>query len=113
MQYNDDPLSLIYENIMTNQFASNKYGYNNPKPQTYELKGSPNRNNGLDQNIEFINSLSPIIREVWKNHGQLTDFVKHLREYYNIRYENLDVEIQRKIIKEWKEITGQLYPKMN
>ena len=87
--------------------------YENTLPaQKFELAGSFNTNAGTHQNKQALVSIMPVIRQVRESGGHLTDLVKHLKDQYDISYNNLDVEIQQEIIRLWKEVTGEINPKM-
>ena len=94
MRYTEDPLAIIYENTFLKQ----------------TLKGSSNTNDGLDQNNKLVTSLIPAMNDIHKSGGNMIDFVKYLRNEYGHRYENMDVELQRDILKTWTEVTGDRNP---
>jgi hypothetical protein len=97
MRYTDDPLSIIYEN----QFLSS-----NKIP----IQGSANSNNGIHANKQFVTSLIGIMHQIWNAGGNFIDFVEHLRSSHDIRYENIDSPIQRDILKQWTQSTGDRNP---
>jgi hypothetical protein len=71
----------------------------------HTIEGSSNTNDGVHKNRLFVNSLMPIMRDVKKLGGDTAEFVKHLRDEYDLRYENMDPEIQRDILKTWTYVS--------